>query len=141
MQTKWIEKRECVHAETFFVNEPTITGSASEEIIEGKTGISAYWVNKTTSQVESVTVDPCDYWCMLNCAIQHREIWAPCILFCWCAFAFPPCIPPCVICIIALGAISAICTIPCGCWPPPTVTIKIKAWSTTDYYESLTVCP
>jgi len=122
------------HAEIYFVGEPTITGAASEEIIEGKTWLSAYWVNKTTSQVESIAVDPCDYWCMLNCAFQHPELWAQCTVFCICAFAFPPCLAPCVICIIALGAVSAICTIPCGCWTPPTVKIKIEAWRTTDYY-------
>jgi len=122
-------------AEIYFVNEPTITGAASEEIIEGKTWISTYWVNKTTNQVESVSVDPCDYWCLLTCAIQHPEIWAQCTVFCWCAFGWPPCIVPCVICIIALGAISAICTIPCGCWEPPTVTVKIEAWPTTDHYQ------
>jgi len=123
------------HAEIFFVSEPTVTGAVSEEIIEGKTWMTSYWVNQTTRQVESVTVDPCDYWCLLNCAFQHPEIWAYCTAFCWCAFAFPPCVVPCIICIIGLGAISTICTIPCGCWEAPTVTIKIEAWRTTDVWS------
>lgn len=53
-----------------------------------------------------------------------------------CAISFPPlCLVPCVLCIIGLGSIAAICTIPCGCWAPPTVKIKIEAWPTTDIYS------
>jgi rhodanese-related sulfurtransferase len=128
------ENENVTYAEIYFVSEPTISGAASEKIIEGKTWLSAYWVNKTTSQVESITVDPCDYWCLLYCAFQHPEVWSYCIGFCYCAFAWPPCVLPCVICIIGLGAVSALCTIPCGCWTPPTVNIKIEAWPTTDTY-------
>jgi rhodanese-related sulfurtransferase len=123
-------------AEIFFVSETEATGAISEEVIEGKTWVTFYWVNQTSGQVEHVTTDPCDYWCVFWCAFSNPEVWAYCTAFCVCAISFPPlCLVPCVLCIIGFGSIAAICTIPCGCWAPPTVKIKIEAWPTTDIYS------
>lgn len=132
----YTEKNENVtRAEIFFMLETGTAVATSEEVIEGKTWATFYWVNQTSRLIETVTVDPCDYWCVFWCAFSNPEIWAYCTAFCWCAIGCPPCcLVPCVICIIGLGAIAGICTIPCGCWSPPTVKIKIEAWPTTDVY-------
>lgn len=78
----------------------------------------------------------CDYWCLLSCAFQNPQVWAECVLFCWCAWSSPFCLVPCILCIIGLGAVSAICTIPCGCWEPEetSVTIKVESTPIQDWY-------
>jgi rhodanese-related sulfurtransferase len=119
-------------ADIFFVSKSAVTRAVSEETIDGKTWQTIYWVNQTTKQVNSVTVDPCDYWCLIVCIFSDPVAWAHCVEFCWCAWGFPACIVPCVLCIIGLGTLSFVCTYPCGCWTSAAYTIEIQAWPTTD---------
>jgi len=113
------ENENITHAEVVFqMGTVNIAGAISEEIIEGKTWTTYYWVNET-GDIETLLVDPCDWVCLASCILQHPEIWAQCAVACWCApFAPPVCGPLCLVCVLGLGAVSAICTIPCGCWEP-----------------------
>ena len=128
-----------VDAEILHTYNPTLTGAVLEENVSGKSWSTFYWVNQT-GQITTLKFDPCDYWCIVTCAFTHPEIWAQCTVFCVCAFAFPPlCLAPCAICIIALGAVAAICTIPCC---PSTVTLRVESTPVHDgwlRYHGLTV--
>lgn len=113
-----------------------VAGAISEEIIEGKNWTTYYWINQTTLDIETLSVDPCDYWCLMSCILQEPEIWANCAAFCWCAYFNPPiCGAICLGCVLLLGSQSLVCTIPCGCWEPPEVTIRVETSPVGDAYS------
>nr|MDO8099137.1 rhodanese-like domain-containing protein [Candidatus Njordarchaeota archaeon] len=130
------ENENVTFADIFYVSKPkALARAVSEETIDGKIWQTFYWVNQTTRQVHSVTVDPCDWLCLIGCAFADPLVWEACVEFCWCAWVWWFCTVPCVACIITLGAISFLCTCACGCWTSPAYQIKIEAWPTTDYYS------
>jgi rhodanese-related sulfurtransferase len=129
------ENENVTFADIFYVSKPTVVARAmSEETIDGKIWQTVYWVNQATRQAESVTLDPCDWWCLITCAFSHIDVWAGCVYICWCAWSWPPCTLGCVICIIGLGSVSLICSVPCGCWSA-TTKITVEAWPTTDIFS------
>jgi rhodanese-related sulfurtransferase len=124
------------HAEVVSqIGTVNLAGAVSEEIIEGKTWTTYYWVNQT-GDIETLSVDPCDWVCLASCILQHPEIWAQCIYACWCVPALPYlCGPFCLLCILGLGSIGMLCSVPCGCWEPPEVTIRVETSPVHDSWS------